>query len=80
MVGVVVRGGVVVADQGGGGMSDMRWRVEGIENAERLGGVTLEVYRAPGFAGGLAVRRSSGGTHAEGFEVAPDPDPYEDED
>lgn len=60
-------------------MSDMRWRAEGIADAEKVGGVTLEVYRAPGFTGGLAIRRSSDGTYASGFEVASDPEPLDDE-
>lgn len=31
------------------------WSADGIERAEKAGGVTLEVYRRPGFTGGGPV-------------------------
>lgn len=56
----------------------LRWVAEGIEVAERAGGISLEVYRRPGFAGGIGVRPSPEPGHFAGFESYSDPDPYDD--
>ena len=57
----------------------LRWRVEGIEMAERAGGIRLEVYRRPGFVeGGLSVRRAPEPGYFAGLEASADPDPYDD--
>jgi hypothetical protein len=61
-------------------VSDLGWRAEGIERARAAGGVDLEVYRRPGFTGGLAVRRSSDGAGGSGFPIDLDPEPFDDED
>lgn len=61
-------------------MTDLGWRAEGIERALAVGGVELEVYRRPGFTGGLGVRRSHVGGGGSGFAIDLDPDPYDDED
>lgn len=45
-------------------MTDLGWRADGIERARAAGGVDLELYRRPGFANGLAVRRVSDGSGA----------------
>lgn len=60
-------------------MSDLGWRADGIARARAAGGIELEVYRRPGFAGGKAVRRASGGGYAQGFAVERDPEPEYDE-
>lgn len=60
-------------------MSDVGWRADGIERARALGGVELEVYRRPGFTGGLAVRRSSSDLSVSG-SVELDPEPPRDDD
>jgi hypothetical protein len=44
-------------------MSDLGWRADGIARALAAGGIQLETYRRPGFAG----------------VYYPDPDPPEDE-
>jgi hypothetical protein len=51
----------------------LSWLAEGVALAEAAGGVTLELYRAPGFTGGLAVRRVTGeGAAAEAFAPVED--------
>lgn len=62
--------------------SSLGWVADGIERAEAAGGVTLEVYRKPGFTGGQkAVRRfTSGGGSGFPIEVDPEPWEYEDDD
>lgn len=62
-------------------MSDLGWRADGIAKALAVGGVELEKYRRPGFAGGIGVRRVSDGGHCEGFESAhqPEADPTPEE-
>lgn len=57
-------------------MSDLGWRADGIERALANGGVELELYRRPGFTGGMAVRRSSRDMRVSGC-VDLDPDPPE---
>jgi len=58
-------------------MSDLGWRADGIERARSAGGIELEVYRRPGFAGGKAVRRASEGGSAFGFVTdGPAEDPW----
>jgi len=56
-------------------MSDLGWRGDGIQRARACGGIELEVYRRPGFAGGTAVRRvrwdAEGGER--GIELDPPP-------
>ena len=47
-------------------MSDLGWRADGIDRALTSGGVELEVYRRPGFVGGLAVRRAALGAGGAG--------------
>lgn len=62
-------------------MSDIGWRAEGIERAEAAGGVTLELYRRPGFVRSYAVRRISGDlASGSAFEIQADPNPQEDPD
>lgn len=59
-------------------MSDLGWKADGIERAEAAGGVTLEVYRRPGFTGGQkAVRRYTSGGGSSGIEVYSDPESWE---
>lgn len=59
-------------------MSDLGWRADGIARARAAGGVELETYRRPGFAGGRAVRRvRSEVASGFGFEVGTDPGPDE---
>lgn len=50
-------------------MSDLSWQAEGIAQARAAGGVDLEVYRRPGFTGGLSVRRLVDPAGGVGFEV-----------
>jgi hypothetical protein len=59
-------------------MSDMGWRADGIARARAVGGVELERYRRPGFVSGIGVRAVSGDVQAQGFEIDPTPDEYED--
>jgi len=58
-------------------VSDLGWTADGIERAIAVGGVPLDLYRRPGFTGGMEVRRAdlSGG----GYGVDYDPEPYDDE-
>lgn len=49
---------------------DLGWRADGIARALAAGGVELELYRRPGFTGGLAVRRVPGDSYACGFDAA----------
>jgi hypothetical protein len=56
-------------------VSDLGWRADGIARALAVGGVELERYRRPGFAGGEAVRVVSYGVNAEGFDYEADPWP-----
>lgn len=58
-------------------MSDVGWRADGIRRARAAGGVELELYRRPGFTGDLAVRRTSDGVYAEGFDTGSDPSEQE---
>lgn len=60
-------------------MSDLGWRADGIERARAAGGIELELYRRPGFAGGFAVRRSSEGGTASGLTFDTNADPTPDE-
>lgn len=60
-------------------MSDLGWRAEGIERAEKVGGVTLERYTRPGYVSAVGVRRAERGSHAEGFDAGFDPEPPSDE-
>lgn len=65
----------------GAALSDLGWHAEGIERSLAAGGVELETYRRPGFAGGIGVRRSSGGGSCFGWSADPEPyDSDEDED
>lgn len=48
---------------------DLGWHADGIERARAAGGVELELYRRPGFTGGLAVRRIPGSSYACGFDA-----------
>lgn len=60
-------------------MSDLGWRAEGIENAEAAGGITLELYRRPGFVHSYAIRRLRGPlASGSAFDIAGDPDPPDD--
>jgi hypothetical protein len=54
-------------------MASLKGIADGIENAERIGGVTLDKVRRPGFAGGTAVR-IRGGAQVEGIPFDPEPD------
>lgn len=58
-------------------MSDLGWRADGIAKARAAGGVELEKYQRPGFMTEIAVRRTSEGGSAEGFESShwPEDDP-----
>lgn len=56
-------------------MSSLAWIADGIDRAERAGGLTLERYHRPGFTGGRAVRQATTGGHASGFEIEADPEP-----
>ncbi len=58
-------------------MSDLGWRADGIERAMTAGGVPLEIYRRPGFAAGLSVRRSDAVGGGCGVPVEADPEPWE---
>lgn len=62
-------------------MSDLGWRADGIARAKAAGGIELETYRRPGFAGGTGVRRSKVDGDCYGIETAytPDPEPPEDD-
>ncbi len=62
-----------------GSVSDLGWRAEGIERALACGGVVLETYHRPGFAGTIAVRRSAEGGAGGGFSIEADPEPGDDE-
>lgn len=61
-------------------MSDLGWRADGIARAKAAGGVELEMYRRPGFVGGVGVRRSEASASAEDFDVWADPQPPEEDD
>lgn len=58
--------------------SDLGWRADGIARAQAAGGLLLDVYRRPGFAGGTAVRvigeqlAGGGGFDAEWTDPEPD--------
>jgi hypothetical protein len=59
---------------------DVGWRADGIARARRAGGVDIEVYRRPGFMGGLAVRALVEEPHGgSGFDYGTEPDPTEPE-
>lgn len=58
-------------------MSDFGWRSDGIARARACGGVELEVYRRPGFAGGTAVRRVRWDADGGGYGLFLDPPPGE---
>jgi hypothetical protein len=60
-------------------MSDLGWRADGIARARAAGAVVLEVYRRPGFTGGIAVRRASEGAGGAGVSIERDPEPYWDD-
>lgn len=62
-------------------MSSLGWVADGIERAEAAGGVTLEVYRKPGFTGGQKSVRpyTSGGGCGYPIEVDPEEWEYEEE-
>lgn len=49
-------------------MSDLAWRADGMRRARAAGGIDLDLYRRPGFTGGLAVRRA-GELGGQGFET-----------
>lgn len=55
--------------------ASLKWVADGIASAEAAGGITLKTYRRPGFAGGVGVRRVS----AVGWEVEPDPEPWDED-
>lgn len=57
----------------------LAWTAEGIEAAERCGGITLETYRKPGFTGGGIGVRPAKNAYAEGFAVESDPEPWDEE-
>jgi hypothetical protein len=61
-------------------MSDLGWRADGIARARAAGGIELEVYRRPGFTGGIGVRRSKVDGDCYGIQTSYDPDPPDDED
>lgn len=49
-------------------MSDLGWRADGMARARAAGGIDLDLYRRPGFTGGMAVRRA-GELGGQGFET-----------
>lgn len=49
-------------------MSDLGWRADGMARARAAGGIDLDLYRRPGFTGGMAVRRA-GEAGGQGFET-----------
>ena len=61
-------------------MSDLGWRADGIARARAAGGIDLELYRRPGFTGGLGVRRVAEGGGYATSSLQIDPEPYEDSD
>lgn len=58
-------------------MSDLGWRADGIERAIAVGGVPLDLYRKPGFTGGVSVRRVD--LAGDGYGAELDPEPWEDD-
>jgi hypothetical protein len=56
-------------------MADLGWRADGIDRAISCGGVESELYRRPGFTGGMAVRRSRIEEGGAGYGIDVDPDP-----
>lgn len=55
-------------------MSDLARRADGMRRARAAGGIDLDLYRRPGFTGGMAVRRA-GELGGQGFETwEPDED------
>jgi hypothetical protein len=62
-------------------VTSLRWVADGIEVAERAGGITLDKSRRAGFTGGgMAVRKRPEVDHAiSGFPIEVDPDPPEDD-
>ncbi len=64
-------------------MSRLGWTADGIQRARAAGGIELELYRRPGFFGGMAVRRSEIGAGGSGIAIDPesiDPEWNESED
>jgi hypothetical protein len=62
-------------------VSSLRWIADGIEVAERAGGVVLDQARCPGFVDRTKVkRRSQGDLQISGFPLEVDPDPPEEDD
>lgn len=60
-------------------MASLRWVADGIEAAQRAGGVELERYWRPGFTGGPDVRRlPETSLRGSALEIASDPEPEED--
>lgn len=58
-------------------MASLRWIADGIENAERAGGVTLDKRRRLGFVGGVEITpRLQAGAHVSGTPMS-DPLPNE---
>lgn len=60
--------------------ASLRWIADGIEVAERAGGITLELYRCPGFVGETRVRRRPGESGGCGVEIDADGNEKEEED
>lgn len=60
-------------------MSDLGWRADGIERARAAGGIDLDVYRRPGFTGGIAVRRGIQPAGGSGLPINSDPEPEGDD-
>lgn len=60
-------------------MASLRWIADGIQAAQDAGGITLERYHQPGFTGGPAIRPATTGAYAIGWDIEPDPEPWEDE-
>lgn len=57
-------------------MSDLGWRADGIARAKAAGGIELETYRRPGFAGGIGVKRSKVEVDVDYRLADYEPDPY----
>lgn len=63
-------------------MASLRWVADGIEVAERAGGITLDRHRRPGFTGRIVARPRAMAPEGAGSELPNivDPEPDDDED
>lgn len=61
-------------------MAALRWVADGIETAEAAGGITLDRKQRLGFIRETEViQRPRSDMSISGFDIATDPDPYDEE-